>query len=406
MASIEDLEHLLDGIGKGERANFRSLYALTSAKLFGLCETILDDRSWAAEVLERVYLRLWHDAMDWRADKLQALTWVLTVARSEAVMARRSANHENPPDPVELQKLRPPPKALADGQQVRPLLRRVLAWLPSDRREAFMLIYFSGVGYVELATRYRVPLATVRNWQRRSLERLYLDLTHREASADVVAAGEYVLDLLPAKEKKVFENRLAQEEGLSPLVSGWCEDFLVLTDSLPEIAPPPDLFAHLDQTIFKEQSRPIWWRVGVIQSISVAAIAAAAAWAAYTYWPGMVRQAPDGPVEIVQQGVTTPVQPVDLAPLPETGPPLALIDPPTGFLQVGGDLSALRRIPNLSAFLDFGRGSEWVALGDWSELPPHILMVPVELISIVRGSELVLLGGEGSDQEILRITVQ
>jgi hypothetical protein len=108
----------------------------------------------------------------------------------------------------------------------------------------------------------------------------------------------------------------------------------------------------------------------------------------------------------VQQGVTTPVQPIDLVPLPENGPPLALIDPPTGYLQVGGDLSALHRIPNLSAFLDFGRGSEWVTLGDWSELPPHVLSVPVELISIVRGSELVLLGGEGSDQEILRITVQ
>ena len=406
MASIEDLEHLLDGLGKGERADFRSLYALTSAKLFGLCETILDDRFWAAEVLEQVYLRLWHDAMDWRSDKLQALTWVLTVARSEAVMARHSANQGNPPDPVELQKLRPPTEALGDGQEARPLLRKVLGWLPSDRREAFMLIYFSGVGYVELATRYRVPLATVRNWQRRSLERLYLDLTHREATADVVTAGEYVLDLLTDKEKKVFENRLSTEVGLSSLVSGWCEDFVVLTDTLPEIAPPPDLFAHLDQAIFKEQSRPFWWRVGVIQSVSVAAIAAGAAWAAYTYWPGMVRQAPEGSVEIVQQGVTTPVQPIDLVPLPENGPPLALIDPPTGYLQVGGDLSALHRIPNLSAFLDFGRGSEWVTLGDWSELPPHVLSVPVELISIVRGSELVLLGGEGSDQEILRITVQ
>lgn len=405
MTSIEELENLLDGIGKGERDDFLRLYTLTAAKLFGLCETILDDRFWASEVLERIYLRLWSEALDWRADQLTALTWIVTLARTEAVAARRAANKDNPPDPVELQKLRPPAIPQSEGQGIRPLFYKALSWLPADRQEAFLLVYYSGAGYADLATRYRVPFATVRNWQRRSLERLYNDLTKREASADVVLAGEFILGLLPDKGKIAFETRLSKEAALGKLIAGWCEDIVVLTDNLPEITPPSELFEQLDHAIFKSRNSSLIWRLGIVQAIAVAGVAALFAWLAFAYWPGMQNLLTNEAV-IDRNNINTPASVVYLEPLPDTGQPVAKIDGPTGLVQVGGELPPLDGIPNLSAYLDFGGATEWVYLGQWPAAPPYLLVVPVELVSISAGSELVVLGGEGSDQEILRLTVE
>ena len=406
MASIEDLETLLNGVGRGERGDFHNLYALTGAKMYGLCQTLLDERSWAEEVLEEVYLAVWHKAINWKEDGLTPLTWLLTLTRTHAIAARRGTAEGASPDPVELQHIAPPKEALNDGVGQRPLLRTSLAWLPRDRREAFLLSYFSGLGYADLATRFRVPLATVRNWQRRSLQRLYSDLTDGQANEDTVLAGEYVLGLLSEKERNVYENRLAREPALRQAVAGWSEDFVVLTDGLPDVIPPAGLLSRLDHTIFSEQAKPLWKRVRLFQSVIIAATAAGVAWLAITYWPDLASVSGVTTNQIPQQSVAEIVEPQQLPPLPNTGPHLAVLDVPTGLLQLGGDLSSLRRVPNLNVYLDFGRGTEWIWLGGWPEFPPHVLAVPVELMSIAQGAQLVLLGGEGSDQEIMRLTVQ
>lgn len=406
MASIEDLESLLDGVGRGERADFHQLYGLTGAKLFGLCRAILDDRAWAEEVLEEIYVAIWHKAIEWKRDQLTPLTWLLTLARTHAIAARRETTGDTQPDPIELQRVLPPKEVQEDGTGQRPLLRTSLSWLPKDRREAFLLSYFSGVTYADLATRYRVPLATIRNWQRRSLQRLYRDLTGGAADEEIVLAAEYALGLLPEKEMRIFETRMMMEDQLQLAVAGWTEDFVVLTDALPEIAPSPDMLGRLDGRIFTEQSKPLWQRLRLLQSLVMAAVAAAVVWLAASYWPEIATLDVLPAASEPQQTVAAIDPPRQLEPLPYSGPPLALIDQPSRVLQVGGDLSALRRIPNLSVFLDFGGGSEWISLGAWPELPPHELDVPVEIVSIANSADLVILGGPGSDQEALRIAVQ
>ena len=45
--------------GEQDRDAFRSLYALTSAKLFGVCLRICGDRGAAEDVLHEVYLTVW-----------------------------------------------------------------------------------------------------------------------------------------------------------------------------------------------------------------------------------------------------------------------------------------------------------------------------------------------------------
>ena len=49
-------------VAAGDQAALRLVYAETSAKLFGVCLRILNDRSEAEDVLQEVYLTVWRKA--------------------------------------------------------------------------------------------------------------------------------------------------------------------------------------------------------------------------------------------------------------------------------------------------------------------------------------------------------
>jgi hypothetical protein len=49
-------------VAHGDRPALRLVYDMTSAKLFGICLRILNDRSEAEDVLQDVYLTVWRKA--------------------------------------------------------------------------------------------------------------------------------------------------------------------------------------------------------------------------------------------------------------------------------------------------------------------------------------------------------
>jgi len=404
MANHEDFESTLNAVGQGDRKAFLSLFDLTSNRLCGLCHAILDDDEWADEVLERAYREIWQNALTWQDSGLTALTWVLSMGRETAITARRDASDDGSPDPVELQTITPSKDVETQSDGPESVLRKALGWLPKDRQEAFLLSYFSGIRYSELATRFRVPYATMRNWQQRSLARLHADLSGKRASEDVLLAGEYVLDVIPAPEHEEFEQRMTQDAGLRGLVAGWTEDFIVLTDSVPDRDPRTDLLERLDEALFPELSKPIWKRLRILQTVAWVVIAVGIAWAAYTYWPGMaalLEPQNQGP----QQSVAPISEPAEIPTLARDGDPVAVFHAQTQSLQLGGAMDSVLGEPNLFVYLDFGENTEWIALGALPQLPPRVLDIPSEIAPILKGGTVVILGGEGSDQEILRLKV-
>lgn len=404
MADLEDFENILNSVGQGDRAAFHSLFDLTASKLFGLCRAILDDDEWADEVLELAYREIWQNAINWQDSGLTPLTWVLSMGREYAISARRGASEDGSPDPVELQTITPSKDVETQSDGPESVLRKALGWLPKDRQEAFLLSYFSGIRYSELATRYRVPYATIRNWQKRSLARLHADLSGKKASADVLLAGEYVLDVIPVPEHEEFEERMSNDAELRGLVAGWTEDFVVLTDSVPDRRPKSDLLDRLDRALFPEQSKTFLQRIRFFQTLVWVAIAAGVALGAYSYWPGLDVLLPAGDTS-PQQTTSHISEPKEMPLLPSIGEPIAVFHAENGVLQLGGSMGDLQTEPNLQVYLDFGENTEWIALGAWPELPPRTLDIPTEISPILKSGVVVILGGEGSDQEILRIEI-
>jgi RNA polymerase sigma-70 factor (ECF subfamily) len=171
MTGREDLEELIARVALRDRAAFSALYAATSAKLFGICLRVLQDRAKAEDALQEVYVKIWHRADRYRVTGHSPMTWLITVARNHAIDRLRA---EGPPTAdldaiAPLAAPGPSPEASAIAASEARRIGDCLGELPADRADAVRGAYLEGRSYAELADRYGVPLNTMKTWLRRSL---------------------------------------------------------------------------------------------------------------------------------------------------------------------------------------------------------------------------------------------
>ena len=151
--------------------------------------------------------------------------------------------------------------------------------------------------------------------------------------ADVLA-GEYVLGVLNATQRREAQARIERDPAFARLVEGWEKRLAALTDEIAPAAPPAHLWPRIRtrigwSPIENECEQRAWRRVGFWQS--VAGLAAAAAVAAVFF--GRVQPPPTPPPVVI-----TEPQPM----LPVTA--LAREDGSAGWL----------------ASVDAGRGKLWL----------------------------------------------
>ena len=161
--------------GHEDRTAFRDLYALTSAKLFGICYRICGERQAAEDVLHDVYLTIWKRAGAYEPHRASPITWLATIARNRAIDWRRAqAVRRSTPIEGALPILDGAPLAsetmVADEEAHR--LHGCLDGLEDRQRGAIHTAFFDGVTYAELAERESVPLGTMKSWVRRGLAKL------------------------------------------------------------------------------------------------------------------------------------------------------------------------------------------------------------------------------------------
>lgn len=170
----QDIADLIMRVALRDRAAFRTLYTRTSAKLFGVALRILRDRAEAEEALQDVFIKIWQRADRYVAGHTSPISWLVAVARNhclDLVRARRPAS-ASLDEALEVPDGLPDPemRAAMGGEAAR--IEACLGQLEADRAEAVKCAYLDGFSYEELATRFNVPLNTMRTWLRRSLLRL------------------------------------------------------------------------------------------------------------------------------------------------------------------------------------------------------------------------------------------
>lgn len=173
-----DLENLIARCALGEQGALVALYQSTSAKLFGVILRILKRRAWAEEALQDTYMKVWRYADGYSAVRGAPMTWLINIARNQALDVRRRAEFrmsaiedEMPETDAAFVAADDPANATAvDCELAR--LQQCMDGLAEDQRGCLLLAYHEGHTPTELAARLARPVATIKTWLRRGLAQI------------------------------------------------------------------------------------------------------------------------------------------------------------------------------------------------------------------------------------------
>ncbi len=169
------LAALLQRIAGRDEAALKALYARTAAKLLGLILRIQRDRSLAEDVLQDVYLRIWHAAGSYAPAAGAPLPWLCAIARHRAIDGMRRKSEVTMPSgeagDAYWERLAAPGGG-EDAILDRDALVACLSRLDPTQRDCVVLAYCEGWSRDELAARYGRPVNTVKTWLHRTLAAL------------------------------------------------------------------------------------------------------------------------------------------------------------------------------------------------------------------------------------------
>lgn len=166
------LAGLLARIAARDRAAFGELYELTKAKLFGVVRRILLRGDLAEEALQESYVRIWSNAHRYDSGQATAMTWMIAIARNQAIDLKRRAAERVSAQAVALEDVTLAAPASAEDTADLRRLRQCLGGLAEDGRDMVLLAYHQGYSREELSEKFSRPVATVKTILRRSLAAL------------------------------------------------------------------------------------------------------------------------------------------------------------------------------------------------------------------------------------------
>jgi RNA polymerase sigma-70 factor, ECF subfamily len=180
---------LVEQMTTGDEAALAALYDRYAGMLFSMLMRILRDHQAAEEVLQDSFMQLWRGAARFDAARGSLPAWLMVIARNRAISRLRRRGHQETPEDVEAFPMNavPSPVDLEDEAERALLvekLKRAMAALSPEQREAVELAYFEGMTQTEIAARTRSPLGTVKSRVRaamQSLKELFDDGTARQS---------------------------------------------------------------------------------------------------------------------------------------------------------------------------------------------------------------------------------
>src|SRR6267378_530810 len=141
-------------VAGGDRVALRMIYQDTSAKLFGVCLRILNDRSEAEDVLQDVYVTVWRKAATFDPGRASPITWMVAIARNRAIDRLRATAVSRRMEPIEAaDAVSDPAPAAVDRvelAQQHQRLARCLEELEARHSAAIRAAFLDGATYEEL----------------------------------------------------------------------------------------------------------------------------------------------------------------------------------------------------------------------------------------------------------------
>lgn len=132
----------------------------------------------AEEVLQDVFLKIWDRFSSYDDKKGRLFTWVINVARNQAIdkMRSREISKDQKTRGIENVVSKIDKKGFTEQQVESIGLSDVLRNLPEDQRFIVDHLYLKGYSQSELAEEFNIPLGTVKTRLRLAMKQLRLTL--------------------------------------------------------------------------------------------------------------------------------------------------------------------------------------------------------------------------------------
>jgi RNA polymerase sigma factor (sigma-70 family) len=165
---------LIARLQQKDKSAISYLYDHYSAALYGVIFRILQNDDVAEEVLQDVFLKIWDKIGSYDAAKGRLFTWMLNIARNQAIDKTRSREISKGQKTKGLEKL----VTTIDNQEFIEQriegigVREIIKVLPEDQQFVVEQLYFNGYSQSELAEESGIPLGTIKTRLRMAMQQL------------------------------------------------------------------------------------------------------------------------------------------------------------------------------------------------------------------------------------------
>jgi RNA polymerase sigma factor (sigma-70 family) len=167
-------EALVAALQRKDRSALEYLYDHYSAALLGVVARIIKKEELAEEILQDVFLKIWDRIDSYDASKGKLFTWMLNIARNQAIDKTRSKEFSKSKKTDDIENL----VGRVDRQDYTELrvegigLQEVLKQLPEEQRFVIDHHYLKGYTQAEMSEEFNLPLGTVKTRMRLAMKEL------------------------------------------------------------------------------------------------------------------------------------------------------------------------------------------------------------------------------------------
>ena len=159
---------LVAALQRKDRSAFEYLYDHYSGALLGVISRIIKKEELAEEILQDVFLKVWDRIETYDATKGKLFTWMLNIARNQAIDKTRSKEFSKgkKTDDIETLVSKVDRSEFSETRIEAIGLQELLKSLPEEQRFVIDQHYLKGYTQAEMAEEFNLPLGTVKTRMR------------------------------------------------------------------------------------------------------------------------------------------------------------------------------------------------------------------------------------------------
>lgn len=160
------------------RQSFTELFEFFAPRIKSYLMRLGSDDIQAEELAQEVMITVWRKAEQFDRKQASPSTWIFRIARNRRIDAfrRQKSLNAEADEPALSPAALPTPEDSYEAVEIEAKVQSALLELPAEQKKLVKAAFFDGLSHVEIATRFKLPLGTVKSRIRLAFQRLRTSL--------------------------------------------------------------------------------------------------------------------------------------------------------------------------------------------------------------------------------------